>query len=55
LDDRKINDILDGMEKAYSYVQANEGVLATLDGAIQIMDAVGEVCYVSLSSACLRV
>ena len=49
LDEGKMDDILDGLEKAYSYVQDNNDVLTTLDGAKKIMDAVGEVCSVTQS------
>ena len=46
-----MKDILDGLGKAYSFVRDNSGVLETLDGAKQIMDAVGEVCSVPCSTA----
>ena len=54
LDDGKMNDILDGLKKAYNYVQDNSGVLEKLDGAKQIMDAVGEVGSIAHSSACFH-
>ena len=54
LDDGKIDDILSSLNKAYSYVQDNSDVLTKLDGAKQIMDAVGEVGSIVHSSACFH-
>ena len=54
LDDGKMNDILDGLKKAYNYVQDNSGVLEKLDGAKQIMDAVGEVSSIARSLTCFQ-
>ena len=49
LDDRKMDEILDGLRKAYNYVQDNSDVLEKLDGAKQIMNAVGEVSSIARS------
>ena len=54
LDDGKIDDILNSLKKAYSYVQDNSDVLTKLDGAKQIMDAVGEVGPIARSSLYLH-
>ena len=52
LDDQKINDVLNGFGNVYGFMQNNRDVLAKIDGAKQVIDAVGEVGPVAHSLAC---
>ena len=52
--DSKMDDILSGLKKAYNYVHDNSDVLEKLDGAKQIMDAVGEVSSIARSLSCFQ-
>ena len=53
-DNGKIDDILNSLEKAYKYTRDNSEVLSKLDGAKQIIDAVGEVGSIARSPACFH-
>jgi hypothetical protein len=53
LDDKTVDDVLNGLKKAYSYVQSHEDVLSKVDGAKQILDEVGKVnVYTSFWTCC---